>query len=92
MTLPRLGIAFPSALDGESPLSLDLQAAIESAIADLPPEDTGSLLVVGTRDGAKAVVASKFGEHWIVGGGVWVPFTGPTKFAPEGRVFVQARW
>lgn len=71
------------------PLSAAVRAEIERQIADLvPPGRTGATLVVLDPAGAKAVVATKLGEHWTLAGEADVTWGGDV----SGRVILTGSW
>jgi hypothetical protein len=71
------------------PLSAAVKAEIEQQVADLvPPDRTGATLVVLDPNGAKAVVATKLGDHWTLAGEASSTWGGDV----SGRVLLTGSW
>lgn len=71
------------------PLSAAVKTEIERQVAELvPPGRTGATLVVLDPTGAKAVVATKLGEHWTLAGEVDSTWGGDI----SGRVLLTGSW
>jgi hypothetical protein len=71
------------------PLSAAVRAEIEHRLGELvPPGRTGATLVVLDPNGAKAVVATKLGDHWTLAGEASSTWGGDV----SGRVLLTGSW
>jgi hypothetical protein len=71
------------------PLSAAVKAEIELQVGQLvPPGRTGATLVVLDRNGARATVATKVGDHWTLAGDVTTTWGGDV----SGRVVLTGSW
>jgi hypothetical protein len=64
-----------------------LQSAIDRALADLPPDKTGSLVAHMDTTGAVLTVVERLGGVWSVRAGAIYPFGG--KLSAEAEVVVS---
>jgi hypothetical protein len=74
---------------GRTPIADGMKRQITDTFAMVPEGKRGALLVVADEQGARAVLAAKFGEHWKIAGGGGVPWTGEK---PTGWIGVIGSW
>lgn len=70
--------------------SIDAQTkrAVSEALAEIPPGQTGALIVIADQNGARAQMAWKINDRWKVANEVGSTWHGKV----EGRVAVVGSW
>lgn len=71
-----------------TPINDAVRASITDAFKAVDPGHRGALLVLVDADGARAMVAAKFGTHWKVAAETAKPWTGPV----SGSVAIVGSW
>lgn len=71
-----------------SPIADAVKQSIADAFSAVPDGKRGALIVVADEHGARAMLAAKIGEHWLVAAEGAKPWAGPV----TGTVSVQASW
>lgn len=61
-----------------------IQAQIDRAIASLPPDKKGAVIVHGDLNGVNGTVVGKIGDHWTIDAGASYSWAG--QFAGEAQV------
>lgn len=86
-----LTLTSPMALPAEVPARIgkSLRASLDAALAQIPDEKRGALLVAATPAGVQAIVATRFASAWEIG--AWVE-TGWRLKPHSAGVVVRKTW
>lgn len=86
-----LTLKSPMALPAEVPARIgkSLKASLDAALATIPEDKRGALLVAATKDGVQAIVATRFAHDWELG--AWVETKWTMKPSAAG-VVVRKTW
>lgn len=75
-------------MDTRKPITDAVKASITEAFRAVPASSRSALLVLADSDGARVMVAARFGSHWKVAAETAKPWDGPV----TGMVAVQGSW
>ena len=71
-----------------TPLADAVKRSIADALHAVPAGKRGALLVLADADGARVMVAGKFGDHWKVAVETSKPWHGPV----SGLIAIEGSW